>query len=364
MPTKILIIDKDPSALQALSASLQVWGFPVTPADDHARALEMVRTTFFDVVFADTREVDILEFFEQVRRASPLTMTVAAFEGPGARPAPHLLTMLYPPFDGAALKELSENLLAACRTLYFFGPGDGGSAYASLSPAKEKCLLFPLEKIDDASLAESEGAGVVILSPAPSRELFAAVSRLQDRAPGVPVVLLVDLPFEEYLETALLNDLPVGLRKPFDAACLVHETDKIRQKKKDAAEKNILCVEDTEALLQSMIFLLENEGYQVTGTRTGSDGVKAAWSRYFGAVICDYRLPDISGLEVTRSIKQIDPSVPILFCTAYADIDVVVKALKEQVVDFLTKPVDPEQLFTSLRKALAEKKSRRNPPAL
>lgn len=166
----------------------------------------------------------------------------------------------------------------------------------------------------------------------------------------------IDIRYDKYIDEVLSKELFLLIKRPFDIKPIITKIVKFNSLKKETAKNSILFVEDNENVLESLIPLLENEGYTVKGVTTGLRAVQELRSRYYETVISDYKLPDISGLEVTKKIRQIDSSIPILFITAYADMDVVLNALKEQVVDFLTKPIDPEQLFASLKKTLIRKR--------
>lgn len=160
------------------------------------------------------------------------------------------------------------------------------------------------------------------------------------------------------INDALAADKPLTLRPPIDVPLLMERIEARIASRKQAAQKNILFVEDNEAVLQTLSPILETEGYAVTGATTGAQAVAALRSKYFGIVISDYKLPDITGLDVIKKVRQVDPSLPIIFVTAYADIDVVLTALKEHVIDFLTKPIEPEHLFASLKKIAVLQKAR------
>jgi len=73
------------------------------------------------------------------------------------------------------------------------------------------------------------------------------------------------------------------------------------------------------------------------------------------AVITDLVMPDLSGIEVARRLRQTDPHLPVFVLTAHADLDSAIEALKAGATEYLTKPVDMDELTTLLNRALEER---------
>ncbi|KPK65854.1 MAG: hypothetical protein AMS21_03690, partial [Gemmatimonas sp. SG8_38_2] len=73
------------------------------------------------------------------------------------------------------------------------------------------------------------------------------------------------------------------------------------------------------------------------------------------AVITDLVMPDLSGIEVARRLRQTDPHLPIFVLTAHADLDSAIEALKAGATEYLTKPVNMDELSTLLNRALEER---------
>jgi two-component system response regulator HydG len=72
----------------------------------------------------------------------------------------------------------------------------------------------------------------------------------------------------------------------------------------------------------------------------------------FGAVVCDLRLPDGSGLDVLRRLRSSESPPPFILMTAYASVDTAVQAMREGAIDYITKPFDPEELRALVEAAL------------
>ncbi len=75
----------------------------------------------------------------------------------------------------------------------------------------------------------------------------------------------------------------------------------------------------------------------------------------FDLVLCDFRLPDSSGLELMQKMKAINQEVPIIIMTAYADIKMAVKMIKMGATDYVAKPIQQEELISLINKLLDQK---------
>lgn len=109
-----------------------------------------------------------------------------------------------------------------------------------------------------------------------------------------------------------------------------------------------LLVDDSRPILDALSQLLVGEGCEsVTTAETGAEALEALEQHDFDAVILDYRLPDISGLEVARGAAEISPS-PILFYTSYADPAFVLNALEAGARAIVLKDAPPANLLQAL----------------
>src|SRR5438067_8849741 len=82
----------------------------------------------------------------------------------------------------------------------------------------------------------------------------------------------------------------------------------------------ILCIDDEQTALQLRQSLLESAGYRVLGAKSGALGITAFKSEQIDAVVLDYWMADMNGLQVAREIRKLDPSVPIIILSAYGEL--------------------------------------------
>lgn len=106
----------------------------------------------------------------------------------------------------------------------------------------------------------------------------------------------------------------------------------------------ILVVDDEEIQVQTLARVLRKAGHEVRTALRGEEAVAVVGSEPIDIVITDLRMPDISGLEVLRRVKQSQPEVEVVMVTAFGTVSGAVEAMKEGAADYLTKPVDLDEL--------------------
>jgi DNA-binding NtrC family response regulator len=101
---------------------------------------------------------------------------------------------------------------------------------------------------------------------------------------------------------------------------------------------------------------LEAQGHVVIEARDQAEAVAALLTTHPAIVLSDLRLPDGDGFGVLRAAKELDPELPVLMMTAFANVPDAVVAMKEGALDFLAKPVDPDHLLLMVERALAARR--------
>lgn len=196
----------------------------------------------------------------------------------------------------------------------------------------------------------------------PGIDLALTANRLRDISPLSTIMspaatgadpVLPSAATEEEAATFIDHHEPFTIAGSLSLERLAFLVEKDLQIKKQRSSRSVLFVDDNSSILQSYIPILTDEGYSVTGVGSGREAINAMRRNTFGIVILDYKLPDMSGIEISRRLRQIDTDATLIFMTAFADLDIVLEALKEQASDFLIKPIDPEKLCAILKKASA-----------
>ena len=118
----------------------------------------------------------------------------------------------------------------------------------------------------------------------------------------------------------------------------------------------VLCIDDEQTALQLRQTLLESAGYKVLAAKSGAQGIKAFRAELVHAVVLDYWMADMNGLQVAREIKKLNSSVPIIILSAYGEL------LDESlgIADLWIRKgeEDPQYLLTRLDQLLKAKPHR------
>jgi len=109
-----------------------------------------------------------------------------------------------------------------------------------------------------------------------------------------------------------------------------------------------MVVDDEPNALFTVSKILEDHGYRVVQALGGRRALRKLKSNRCNVVITDERMPDLSGMELFRKIKEIDETIPVIVLTAFGSVDFAVQALKEGVYYFFEKPI-----FSNLERFLA-----------
>ena len=117
-------------------------------------------------------------------------------------------------------------------------------------------------------------------------------------------------------------------------------------------KEKILVVDDEQSHRTMLKAVLSKEGYEVFEADDGTSAVKAVESDTFDLILMDIRMTDMDGIEAITEIKKFSPSIPVIMMTAYASVKTAVEALKSGAYDYLTKPLDMDELKILIRKAL------------
>lgn len=114
---------------------------------------------------------------------------------------------------------------------------------------------------------------------------------------------------------------------------------------------SILLIEDDLTFSRILEGYSKKKGFDVTLCHTGKEGMRLATAERYQCVLLDYRLPDTQGLEVLEAIRA-QANIPVIIMTSFSDIRTAVKAMKAGAFEYITKPINPEELLMLLGQAL------------
>jgi two-component system, LuxR family, response regulator FixJ len=122
-----------------------------------------------------------------------------------------------------------------------------------------------------------------------------------------------------------------------------------------AAQPVVHIVDDDEGLRESLAFLLRSANLEVRSFESAKAFLGELPHAMPGCVITDVRMPDMSGIELLRRLKELKIGVPVIVITGHGDIALAVEAMKIGAADFFEKPFDDDLLVASVRAALQQR---------
>jgi two-component system, LuxR family, response regulator FixJ len=116
-------------------------------------------------------------------------------------------------------------------------------------------------------------------------------------------------------------------------------------------------IDDDEAVRDSLAFLLRANEIEVQTYESGTVFLAGAAELKAGCVVTDVRMPEISGIELLRKLKELKVFLPVIVITGHGDVPLAVEAMKFGAADFLEKPFDDDILLAAVRAALNRQNS-------
>lgn len=116
----------------------------------------------------------------------------------------------------------------------------------------------------------------------------------------------------------------------------------------------ILVIDDDKDMCLVLSKFLTKNDYEVDVAHTGEGGLKLLRDTDYILVLCDYRLPDITGVEALQKVKVLSPAVPVIIITGYSDVRTAVETFRYGASDYVTKPLYPDELLVTIRETIAK----------
>jgi signal transduction histidine kinase/ActR/RegA family two-component response regulator len=123
--------------------------------------------------------------------------------------------------------------------------------------------------------------------------------------------------------------------------------------------EKIIIVDDEPDVLDLCRRILEGRGYQVKTARDGNEVIQLAQQERFDLLLTDIRMPGLSGLEVAQAVKKFSSDIICVTMTGFSTMDMAIEALKLGIDEFILKPFSPDELSTSIAKALEKERLRK-----
>ncbi len=121
-------------------------------------------------------------------------------------------------------------------------------------------------------------------------------------------------------------------------------------------EGQVVVIDDEENICRSCVEVLRDDGYEVRAFTEAREALKHLAAEPVDLVLLDLKMPDISGIEVLREIKKVHPETIVVIITGYATVETAVTTMKLGAFDYVAKPFTPDELTTTVKRALEHKR--------
>ena len=119
---------------------------------------------------------------------------------------------------------------------------------------------------------------------------------------------------------------------------------------------SILVIDDKDSMRTMLSRTLQEEGFQVDAVEGGPRGLELARLKSYDLALTDLKMPEMDGLQVLSTLKEIDNDMAVVIMTAYGTVETAVEAMKNGAYDFITKPFDPDHLNVVIQRALENRR--------
>ena len=131
-----------------------------------------------------------------------------------------------------------------------------------------------------------------------------------------------------------------------------------------SARGRLLIVDDEDSVRDSLKHWFETDDLEVLTAEDGNVALRALEGTTIDVALVDLKMPGMDGLELQQRIRAFDPEIAVIVITAFATVETAVRALKEGAFDYVTKPIDPDELSHVVARALESHRLKRENTAL
>jgi len=124
---------------------------------------------------------------------------------------------------------------------------------------------------------------------------------------------------------------------------------------------NILIIDDDRDICLVLSKFLGKNNYEVTVAYNGEDGLNLLRQHDYDLILSDYKLPDLTGVELLQKIKILNSAVPVIIITAYSDVKTAVDTFRYGASDYVTKPLYPDELLVTIRETIEKSQGKALP---
>ena len=118
---------------------------------------------------------------------------------------------------------------------------------------------------------------------------------------------------------------------------------------------NILVIDDEAAQRDILTGYLKKKGYKIFSASSGKESIEITKNNPVDIILSDFKMPDLNGIEVLEQVKKINPEISFVIVTAYGTVENAVKAMRLGAFDYISKPVDLDELDLMIERIIEHK---------
>jgi len=119
--------------------------------------------------------------------------------------------------------------------------------------------------------------------------------------------------------------------------------------------QTMLIIDDDTAVLASCQRIFTEEGFEVTTTTNPLDGLELANRKQYTVILCDWQMPELDGLDLVAKLQTDAPETAVVMISGYPAVERATEAMKRGAMDYLPKPFTPEEISSTVQKAITSK---------
>ncbi len=123
-----------------------------------------------------------------------------------------------------------------------------------------------------------------------------------------------------------------------------------------ATTGTLLVVDDEPSVRHSLCGWFRKDGYVVKEAESAATALNLLRETPFDVILLDIKMPGMDGLELQEHVHKLDPSIAVIMITAFASVDTAVRALKQGAFDYVTKPINPDELSHLVNRAMEQRR--------
>jgi DNA-binding NtrC family response regulator len=362
MSKRLLIIDDNISVIATLAPLFEDFGYNVTIIDDGHRAIELAKQSFYDLVIIDINMPGIngVETFKAIKEISPATIAIMMTAGASK----HLIEqamdegafgIVYKPFRMNEIIDMVGKAIERTVVLIVDDQIEGMKPLKYLLEEKGYRVIMAYNGPKAVEIINHGRADIALVDiRMPEMDGFTVAQKIREIDPDTGIIMMT-AHNDENTNKELESSPFTCLYKPMDIKRLIEAVEKVSMERLEKAPKPyILIVEDNAAIGQMVSIALQRVGFETFAVQKGQVALEEIRKKVFHVAIIDYKLPDMTGMDVVKGIKNVSAHTKIIMMTAHAKLDMAIEAIKEHIFDFLVKPVELDDLLISVKKAVAK----------